>query len=429
MKMDILIKKARILGFEGLQNISIENNQITGISPDKKLPSSEYTIEGKHLFVTPALVNAHTHTPMTLLRGYSDNLELMPWLQDIWKVERLFGKNECIVGAELAFLEMIKSGTGLFLDFYFNEDAIIKPATKSGLKGILGAGIIEDVFLEQGGSEWMLKTAENVCRSLTSHPRLQAAIAPHSPNTCTVETLYKCLELADKYHVQTHIHVSETRDDVINIQKINGIPPIEWLDREFNFFSRKVMVAHAVWIQQREINILARNSAAMAYCPVSGQKLAYGGMAPIPELIAAGVPVCLGTDGPASNNSLDIVREMRAGSILVSHQRWNPSAITLKQIVDTAVTNFRSWMFGSSILQTEAIADLTIFDFSRPGTQPVINPLSTLVYAATGQDTHSMIVDGEVLMLNRNVLTLDEEKVIENAQTTIQDLLTRVNSN
>ncbi|MHA2363329.1 MAG: amidohydrolase [Candidatus Hodarchaeales archaeon] len=418
------MKNVQVLGYSKKQNIVIEYDKIIEVGKNAKLPSAEYIIEDKDLFVTPALVNCHTHLPMTLLRGYSDDKSLFSWLKEIWDVERHFGPKECSVGAELAFLEMIKSGTGMFLDFYFNENAIIEPANNSGLRGILGSGIIEGVFLDQGGSKWMLNNAEKVCRSLKQYKLLDGAIAPHSPHTCSEETIVKCLDLADKFEALTQIHVSETREDVLNLQKSKGMPPVEWLDKKFRFFSnRKVIAAHAVWIQQREVEILGKNQAAMAFCPVSGQKLAYGGMAPIPELISEEVSVCLGTDGAASNNTLDLVREMRAGATMISHMRWDPSIINASQILNMAAKNFRQWLFGSSEIKAGSVADITIFNFNKPHCQPVINPVSTLVYSANGADTHSLIVAGKLLMLNQEVFTLNEEKIILKAQKTIQRLL------
>lgn len=428
--MDILIKDTNVLGYTGRQNICIENNIITEIKPDGFLPSPEYLIAGKDLFVTPTFVNAHTHASMSLLRGFSDNRTLFPWLQKIWSIESHFTAEECRTGAELTFLEMIKSGTGSFVDFYFHEDEILYAAEKSGLRGFLGAATIEGAFLDQGGSEGLLRVTEKICRSLRDHPLLHAAVAPHAPHTCSEETIQKSIDIADKYQTLLTIHLSETRDDVLNSQKEHGAPPIEWLQNKFNFFSnRKVLAAHCVWIQQKEIEIFSSNKTAMAFCPVSGQKLAYGGMAPVPELLKANVPVCLGTDGPASNNTQDMVREMRAGATLISHQRWDPSIIKKHQILDMATSNFRSWWEEKPYrLEPGIPADLTVFDFKEPHCQPNINPISTTVYAANGSDVHSTIVNGNLLMYNREVLTLNEEEVIKNAKKSIFELIDKYNN-
>ena len=208
------------------------------------------------------------------------------------------------------------------------------------------------------------------------------------------------------------------------------MPPIEWLQHKFNFFTnRKVLAAHCVWIQQKEIDIFAKNKTAMAFCPVSGQKLAYGGMAPVPELLTANVPVCLATDGPASNNTQDMVREMRAGATMISHQRWDPSIIKKHQILDMAGINFRSWWNDKPYTLSPGIpADITIFDFKEPHCQPNINPVSTVVYAASGSDVHSTIVNGNLLMHDRVVLSLNENEVIENARKSIFKLIDKYNN-
>ena len=430
--MEILIKDANVLGYTGRQNITIENNNITDISSSASISSPEYTITGKDLFITPTFVNAHTHASMSLLRGFSDNKTLFPWLQKIWSIESHFTANDCRVGAELSFLEMIKSGTGLFVDFYFHEDEILKAGEKSGLRGFLGAATIEGAFLDQGGADGLLKITEKLCRNLNGKKDslLQAAVAPHAPHTCSEETIQKSLDISDKFNALLTIHLSETRDDVLNSQKEHGAAPIEWLQKRFDFFSnRKVLGAHCVWINPEEIKIFAQNNTAMAFCPVSGEKLAYGGMAPVPELLQAKVPVCLATDGPASNNTQDMVREMRAGATLISHQRWDPSIIKKHQIIDMACNNFRTWYDGKPYRITKDIpADLAIFDFKEPHTQPNINPVSTAVYAANGSDVHSTIVNGQLLMHNHTVLTLQEEDVIATARKTIFNLIDKYNN-
>jgi 5-methylthioadenosine/S-adenosylhomocysteine deaminase len=169
--MEILLKNVFLLKEKPqLTNIVIEDQNITEIGQNATISSPDYVITGKHLYVSSALFNAHTHLPMTLLRGYSDDLPLFPWLQKIWILENRFTKESCRIGAELAFLEMIKSGCGGFSEFYFNEDSILPVAEKSGLRGILGSGVIEGAFLEQGGPEWMLNTAEKVAKSSNCPP-------------------------------------------------------------------------------------------------------------------------------------------------------------------------------------------------------------------------------------------------------------------
>lgn len=424
--MDILLRDVHILDSAQPQNIVVEGREITDVGPAAHLPDPEYEITGEHLFVTPTLANAHTHTPMTLLRGYSDNKTLFPWLQEIWSIEKHFRKDECRVGAELAFLEMIKGGTGLFVDFYFNEDAVMGAAEEAGLRGYLGAAIIEGAFLSQGGSEWMMGLAEDLCKRLANHPTLGVMVAPHAPHTCSEETLTKSLSLADKYQVPVTIHASETRDDVLQHQKDKGLPPVEWLDKKLGFFTgRQVLVAHSVWVQQREVELMAERGAAMAFCPVSGQKLAYGGMAPIPEFLEHNVPVCLATDGPASNNTLDMVREMRAAATMISHQRWDPTVVNARQVLDMTTAHLQQWLTGTRPeVRPGHPADLTVFDLSTAHTWPVLNPVSTLVYAANGSNAHSLVVGGKLLMQDRVVLTLDEVAVKQRARETVDDLMT-----
>lgn len=429
--MDLLIENAFVHGYGfKRQNIVVENNQITEINPMASIPSPEYKFSNKYNFVVSPFFNSHTHLPMTLLRGYCDNLPLFPWLQKIWALEKHFTHDSCRTGSALAFLEMIKSGTGGFFDFYFNEDAVLPIAEKTGLRGVLGSGIIENAFLEQGGSSWMLNMASQLSQKLSNNKNslIKAAIAPHAPHTCSEETIAKSLEIADHYKALVTIHTSETREDVINFQKTKGFPPIEWLDNKFNFFNnRSVITVHCVWIQQREIEILAKNSAGAVYCPVSAQKLAYGGLPPVPEMYKSGVTVCLGTDGAASNNTLDMVRELRSAINFISSNRWDPGLMNISQIIEIATINFprRFLELFNYGLNVGSPADLTIFNFNTPHTQPIHNPASTLVYSANGSDVTSLIVNGMPLMIDRKVLTLNEEQIIESAEKELQKLKDR----
>ncbi|MHA1944493.1 MAG: amidohydrolase [Candidatus Hodarchaeales archaeon] len=405
-------------------NIVIEDNQITEIGPNAKLASPEYIIQGKNLVVLPPALNAHTHLPMTLLRGYSDNKILYDWLADIWAIEGKFDPGWIELGTRLACLEAIKAGTGGFLDFYFHSSVIGQVIKQAGLRGWLGSGLLPSAFVDQGGLEFQLKEFKRTIDIANSSSLLTAAIAPHSPTTVEEEYLLQSRDLAAKHNIPITIHASETRKEVLDCEEKHGVPPVERLD-QIGFFQEgtKEVVAHCAWITQREVEILGKHHAMVAWCPSSAQKLAYAGVTPIPELRKAGAVVALGTDGTASNNTLDLYREMREAVNMVSFARWDPAIYPAEEVLEDTHWSFRRYFHPKSLIKVGNKADLVVVDFQKPHLQPIHNVVSNLVYAANGSDVYSLVVDGNVLMHERIVSTLDEKKILEEIETKIPDLV------
>ncbi|MHA1978719.1 MAG: amidohydrolase [Candidatus Hodarchaeales archaeon] len=405
-------------------NIVIEDNKITEISPTANIPSPEYIIRGKNLVVLPPALNAHTHLPMTLLRGYSDNKVLYEWLADIWAIEGKFDKNWIELGTKLACLEAIKAGTGGMFDFYFHSSVIGKVIKQAGLRGWLGSGLLPSAFVNQGGLDFQLQEFERTINIANTSPLLTAAIAPHSPTTVEEEYLLQSRDLATEHKIPITIHASETRKEVLDCEEKHGVPPVERLD-QIGFFQEgtKEVVVHCAWITQREVEILGKHNSMVAWCPSSAQKLAYAALTPIPELRKAGAVVALGTDGTASNNTLDLWREMRQGVNMVSFARWDPAIYPAEEIVEDTHWSFRRNFHPESLIKVGNKADLVVVDFQKPHLHPIHNIVSNLVYAANGSDVHSLVVDGNVLMHERNVLSLNEKKILYEIETKVPDLI------
>ncbi|MHA2095140.1 MAG: amidohydrolase family protein, partial [Candidatus Hodarchaeales archaeon] len=374
--------------------------------------------------VLPPAINSHTHLPMTLLRGYSDNKVLYEWLADIWAIEGKFDAHWIELGTKLACLEAIKAGTGGAFDFYFQETVIGRVMDQAGLRGWLGAGLLPSAFVDQGGLESQLRDFEQLLKDVRSSSLLNAAIAPHSPTTVEEEYLLQSKDLAAKHKIPISIHASETRKEVLDCEAKHGIPPVERLD-QIGFFQEgtKEVVAHCAWITQREVEILGKHNAMVAWCPTSAQKLAYAGVTPIPELRKAGAVVALGTDGTASNNTLDLFREMREAVNMVSFARWDPAIYPAEEVLEDTHWSFRQYFHPESLIKVGNKADLVVVNFHSPHLQPIHNVVSNLVYAANGSDTHSLVVDGKLLMYERNVLSLDEYKIVEEIETKVPDLI------
>lgn len=405
-------------------NIVIEDDIISDISPGAQIPDPEFIIRGKSLVVLPPPINSHTHLPMSLLRGYSDNKTLMAWLQDIWEIEGKFDAKWITLGTKLACLEMIKAGTGGAADFYFHESAIGKVLEAAGIRGWLGAGILPSAFVDQGGYEFQLEELNRAIELTKGSPLLKAAIAPHSQATVSEETILKAADLAESHRIPLMIHASETRKEVMDSENKHGVPPVERLE-QIGFFREKTkeIVAHCTWITQREVVILGRYRATIGWCPVSSQKLAYGGVTPIPELRTAGAVISLGTDGAASNNTLDLWREMREAANVISATRWDPALYPAEQVLEDTCWSFRRNFHHESLIEVGNQADLVVLNFHAPHLKPMHNIISNIVYAANGSDVHSLIVNGTLLMHNREVFTLNETVIINETEEKVKELI------
>ncbi|MFX1286619.1 MAG: amidohydrolase [Promethearchaeota archaeon] len=405
-------------------NIVVEDNIISNIAPNAQLPDPEVIISGKSLVVLPPPINSHAHLPMSLLRGYSDNKTLMNWLQDIWKIEGKFDAKWITLGTKLACLEMIKAGTGAAADFYFHESSIGKVLEEAGIRGWLGAGLLPSAFVDQGGYEFQITEFNKVIKLAKGSTLLNAAIAPHSQATVSEEIILKAADLAETQQIPLMIHASETRKEVMDSEDKFSVPPVERLE-QIGFFrdETKEILAHCTWITQREVEILGKHQATVGWCPVSSQKLAYGGITPIPELRTAGALVALGTDGAASNNTLDLWREMREAANVISASRWDPALYPAEQVLEDTCWSFRRNFHPESLIKENNQADLVILNFQSPHLKPMHNIISNIVYAANGSDVHSLIVNGTLLCHNRQVLTLNESEILEETEENVKELI------
>jgi 5-methylthioadenosine/S-adenosylhomocysteine deaminase len=427
--MDLLLENVQLIVEPDIKtitqmNIVIEDNIISDISPNANIRDPEYKIEGKSLIVLPPPINSHTHLPMTLLRGYSDNKELFPWLQDIWEIEGKFNAEWIKLGTELACLEMIKSGCGGVVDMYFHESVIAKVLDQAGIRGWLGAAILPSAFVDLGGYDFQIEEFNRLIKFAERSSLINPVMGPHSQITVPEETILKAADLAESHQIPIKIHASETRKEVMDSEDKYKVPPVERLEQIGFFRDRiKAILAHCTWITQREVGILGNYKATIGWCPVSSQKLAYGGVSPIPELRDAGASVALGTDGTASNNTLDLWREMREAANVISASRWDPALYPAENVIEDTCWTFRRKFHPESLIKIGNIADLVILNFKTPHLQPIHNIISNIVYAANGSDVHSLIVNGTPLMVNRKILTMNEEKILDEIEEKIPNLI------
>jgi len=396
-------------------DVYIDDHVIVECSNTPLSLEADYKIDGTNKLVLPGLINTHTHIPMTLFRGYGDDMLLGDWLaQRIWPVEAKLDKKAVEIGTELGLLEMISSGTTSFLDMYFFEEAIAKVTERVGMRGFLGFALI-DFDTPEYGAEELIPQCEQFIRRWKNNPLISPVIAPHSTYSCKPETLQNALEIAARYHVPLHTHCSETRDEVYDVEKKYGVRPVEQLKKQ-GLLQKNTILAHCGWITKNEILDMKNAGVSVSHCPVSNMKIATGGFAPIPELLDAHVPVGLGTDGAASNNTLDMFETMKFCALIHKNHRWDPTVLPAHTVVDLATRGGATALgvqhtLGS--LEEGKTADLIMIDLKKPHLTPLHDPISHLVYAVRGTDVCTTIVNGTPLMLEKEFLTIDLEKTLE----------------
>ncbi|AFL95248.1 N-ethylammeline chlorohydrolase [Thermococcus cleftensis] len=423
--MSVLIKNGHVIYGESFEvvkaDVLIEGNRIVKVAKEINEPA-DTVIDAKGKVVSPGFINLHTHSPMGLFRGLADDLPLMDWLQNhIWPREAKLTREYTKAGAYLGALEMIKTGTTTFLDMYFFMDAVAEVVAESGLRGYLSYGMIDlgDPEKTEKEIKEALRTMEFI-EKLNSE-RVHFVFGPHAPYTCSIALLKEVRKLANEHGKLITIHVSETMAEIGQITERYGKSPVVLLD-EVGFLGNDVIIAHGVWLDSRDIQILARNGVTVAHNPASNMKLASGVM-PLQRLLNAGVNVGLGTDGAASNNNLDMLDEMKLAALLHKVHNLDPTVADAKTVFRMATLNgAKALRLKAGVIKEGYLADIVIVDFNRPHLRPINNVISHLVYSASGNDVETTIVDGKILMLDREVLTLDEEKILDEAEKTIEKL-------
>jgi 5-methylthioadenosine/S-adenosylhomocysteine deaminase len=431
--MSILIKNAKILT-QNLKreflngNILIEDDEIVEISKKSINTETDYKIDCKNKLILPGLINTHTHIPMTLLRGYSDDMILDKWLNDsIWPIESKLDKNSIEIGSKLGVLEMIASGTTTFLDMYFFEDTIGKVSEKIGIRAFLGFALIDNGTPEYSSNELIIN-CENFVRRWKNNDLIKPAIAPHAVYTCGPELLKKTYDISNKYNTIIHTHCSETRNEVYEVKKKYGLRPIKQLEK-YGLINDKMILAHCGWITKNEIQDITKHGTKISHCPISNMKIGSGGYAPIPEMIDSNIVVSLGTDGAASNNTLDMFETMKFCALIHKQHRWDPEILPSQSVLDFATIQGAKALKIDQYLGSIEVgkkADIIIIDLNKPHLTPKHDYVSHIVYAVKGSDVDTTIVNGKPIMLENKFLRLDEQKILDDAELCAKNLTSKL---
>ncbi|MBE9591961.1 MAG: amidohydrolase, partial [Proteobacteria bacterium] len=424
-KADILVHNGTILTMDSQNAIisdgmlAISGSTISYIGKNEKGPikaNKELDIQGG--LMLPGLINSHTHAAMSLFRGLADDLPLMEWLHNyIFPVEGKMDADFVRVGTLLACAEMILSGTTTFCDMYLFEEEVARAAKEAGMRSVVGEVIYDFPSPNYGILEKGFMYTEELIERWKKDPLINIAVEPHSLFTCGEELLVKANDLAIRKEVPLILHLAETKDEVKEIEKRFGKRPVQHL-KDLGLLGSHLIVDHCVHINESEIELLAENNVCVVHNPESNMKLA-SGIAPVPAMIAKGITVGLGTDGCASNNNLDLFGEMDMAAKLHKVNNLDPTVMNAQTLVKMATID------GAKVLGLEKItgslevgkrADLIVIDTNKPHLVPMYNPYSHLVYAASGHDVKHSIIDGNLVMEDRRLLTLDVEDIIERSK-------------
>lgn len=404
----------------------VENDRITYLGEEEPtVQEGTEIIDGTHLFFLPGLVNTHGHAAMSLLRGYGDDLALQVWLQEkMWPMEAKFTADDVYWGTSLSVLEMIKGGTTTFVDMYDHMDQVAKVVQDSGMRGVLTRGVIG--LCPPKVQQQKLDEAVAFAKDWHGQAdgRITTMISPHAPYTCPPDFIEKFVQASHDLNLPLHTHMSETETEVAQNVNDYGLRPVAHLEK-LGMFSRPTLLAHAVHLTDEEIEILAKLQVMVSHNPGSNLKLA-SGIARVPALLKAGVTVSLGTDGPASNNNLDMFEEMRLAALIHKGVSGDPTAIPASEALRMGTEYGAKSAFLTDIgtLAVGMKADMIALNTDQAHFLPKTDYISHAIYSASAKDVEHVWVDGKQVVKNGASLTLDEERIRREAQRAFERLTT-----
>jgi 5-methylthioadenosine/S-adenosylhomocysteine deaminase len=401
-------------------NVCIEGNKIASVGPRRE---ADRVVEGKGMAVLPGLINTHTHAAMSLFRGYADDVPLQPWLRErIWPLEGRLKPEDVYWGTKLACLEMIRTGTTCFNDMYFHMAEAGRAVREAGLRAFLSYGFI-DLF-DPSRAEEEIRRSQDLVRFVRDlrASRIQPALGPHAAYTVSASSLGWIKEYADAEDLLVHFHLAETEGEVKEFREKHGRPLIPYLD-DLGFLGHNLVAAHAVWLDDGEIGTLARRGVKVAHCPTSNMKLA-SGVLRYRALASAGVTVSLATDGPASNNDLDMFEAMKIAALLQKLSTGDPTILTASEALALATEGgARALGLKAGRVSEGYLADLILVDLRHPSMVPNHNLAANVVYSSGGSAVDTVIVDGKILMRGGRVR--GQDAIVEGAARAARELAER----
>lgn len=427
--MGIVIENSLVVLKENGKNVIketsvyVEKDIITGIGCEPEGFIKDKVIDGKNKLIIPGLINCHTHSYMAFMRNIADDLSFMDWLFGrIDPIEQKMTDEDAYWGAMLAITEMMKSGTTCFNDMQMNPFQTTKAVKESGMRAVICRGLVGDGPEDEGGIRRVNETYAEMefCKDTD---KITFMMGPHAPYTCSEEYFRYVSDEAKKSNLGIHVHLSESVSEIEGTREKYGCSPIEMAEKN-GLFDVPAIAAHCVQVDDKDMDILAKNKVSVVTNPASNMKLG-NGFAPVPEMVSKGINVCLGTDGAASNNSLNMFHEMNLCALIHKGTHKTPQCIGAQEVFDMATINgAKALGLENSIgsIEVGKKADLAIINLNNPSLMPVNNLIAGLCYSANGSEVDTVIIDGVITMEGRKILTFDENLVYEKVNEIVKRL-------
>lgn len=403
-------------------DVYVKGDKIASVGDAPEGFQADKTIDGTDRLLIPGLINAHTHSYMSFMRNCADDLSFMDWLFGrVDPIEQKMTDEDAYWGASLAILEMMRCGTTCFNDMQMNIMQTTRAAKESGMRAVISRGLVGSGNDEAGQTR--LAQAYEERDAFKDCSRLTFRLGPHAPYTCDEAFLRIVAEEAAKEQMGIHMHLSESKTEIENCKKDYGCSPIGLAERA-GLFEFPFIAAHCVQIDEKDIDILKKHDVSVVTCPASNMKLG-NGFAPVPEMTEKGINVCIGTDGAASNNTLNLIHEMSLVTLIHKGTHASPQCISAEDAFAYATINGAKALSlekETGSIEAGKKADLAILNLNTPSMRPVNNPLASLSYSANGSEVETVIIDGEITMENREIKTMDEERILFETQKIMDNI-------
>ncbi|MBE6525820.1 MAG: metal-dependent hydrolase [Thermoplasmata archaeon] len=407
-------------------DLVIEDERIVSVGGTYK-GSADEEIFANGDIVMPGMINTHTHIAMSVMKGVVDDLLFPDFLNKTFKIDSDRTDKDLDIGTRLGCAEMMRGGTTTFVDLYYSEDVIAKATLDAGIRGVLCWCTLDEQFTTQKGNP-----VDNAKRFYEAHKNLRKivpGIGLQGVYVCGEETCHRASEFSKEKDIPLNMHLSETRGEVNDHKRDTGLRPVEWLNK-IGVLHENFVTAHSAWLTLNEVRLMGQAGISVSLCPVSNMKLATGGVAPVPEFIDNGVNVSIGTDGNTTNNTLDMFSEMKVCGLLQKSSRWDPTVTNAQQLLDFATINgAKAIGMEDSIgsLEPGKYADVVILDGKAPNLRPLLmeNMIANIVYSASSLNVKTVFCQGDMVVRDSEILTLDMENVLAESEDMWRSLCLR----
>ena len=398
-------------------DVVIDGEKIVSVGPEYN-GTADREIDATGDIVMPGMINTHTHVAMSVMKGVVDDVTFPDFLDKVFKIDSDRTDEDLDIGTKIGCMEMIRSGTTTFMDLYYSEDVIAQATQEAGIRGVLCWCCLDEDKTTQKGNP--VQNCKNFYSKFKGERKIVPGVGLQGVYVCNEETCVSAAQFAEEVNAPLNFHLSETRGEVADHKKKTGMRPAEWLS-EIGALNSHMVAAHSAWLTKREVMLMGKAGMSISSCPVSNMKLATGGVAPIPEFMEAGVNVSFGTDGNTTNNTLDMFAEMKSLGLLQKSSRWDPVVCSAQQLLDFATINGAKAVgmedkIGS--IEVGKYADLIILDGKAPNMRPLLpdNMIANIVYSGNGLNTKTVFCQGDMVMQDGNILTLDKDKILDQSE-------------